>query len=433
MSHSSLLPIPVRVFFWSPKRAPPTTFSKTTNDRAIRQLLFDGLFPIAERNAWAALDHRARGSRQENPAAHYCFDVTARPAATMTATAAAAASAAARVGATAAAAAASSRFTLPTVPPALALLPSTSVWLEFTPLADLTVPPAINLGQGFPDWAPPAFLTRAVPGADAAASMHQYARSAGHIPLVNAIARQYAPRLKPASNTAVAAAAAALSSASSAAMAHQGSSSSSFASSSSSSSSSINPKTEVLVTAGASHALSLAISALAGPGDKVVLIEPAFDVYTGAVLTAGASPVYVPMKCRHPGVPAKSSADFILDMHELAAAFDDKTKLIVLNSPHNPTGKVFSAAEMHDIARIVQAHPRCAIISDEVYEHMTYNESLPHIPFASLSPDMYDRTISMYVWSPLLRFSSDGTRAQRNAVGQENNHENAPMRGIFDF
>jgi aspartate/methionine/tyrosine aminotransferase len=151
----------------------------------------------------------------------------------------------------------------------------------------------------------------------------------------------------------------------------------------------------VLVTAGASHALSLAISALAGPGDNVVLIEPAFDVYSGAVLSAGASPVYVPMKCRHPGLPAKSSADFVIDMDELAAAFDDRTRAIVLNSPHNPTGKVFSASEMQEIARIVKAHPHCVVISDEVYEHMTYNDQLPHIPFASLSPDMYDRTVSV--------------------------------------
>jgi kynurenine--oxoglutarate transaminase/cysteine-S-conjugate beta-lyase/glutamine--phenylpyruvate transaminase len=158
----------------------------------------------------------------------------------------------------------------------------------------------------------------------------------------------------------------------------------------------IDAKSEVLVTVGASHALSLAIAALSGPGDEVVLIEPAFDIYTGAVLTSGASPVYVPMKCRlGRETPARTSADFIIDPDELAAAFSEKTRLLVLNSPHNPTGKVFSREELHEIARVVDSHPHCIVISDEVYEHLTFNDDLPHIPFVSISPTLYDRTVTV--------------------------------------
>jgi aspartate/methionine/tyrosine aminotransferase len=232
-----------------------------------------------------------------------------------------------------------------------------------TPLADLTG--SLNLGQGFPDWSPPSFLLDAVdappPGTPAAEPLlHQYSRSKGDPLLVRTIAEQYSPRLFPSAPHA------------------------------------IDPLANVLVTVGASHALSLGIGALCGPGDEAVLIEPAFDCYTGAVLVAGATPVYVPLRPR-PGVATRTSADFKLDVHELAAAMTPRTRLLVLNSPHNPTGKVFSRGELQAIARVLDDWPHVAVLSDEVYEHMTFNPELPHVSFASLSEDAFARTISMYV------------------------------------
>jgi kynurenine---oxoglutarate transaminase / cysteine-S-conjugate beta-lyase / glutamine---phenylpyruvate transaminase len=160
-------------------------------------------------------------------------------------------------------------FALPPPPPVVASLPATSVWLEFTPLAALTR--SVNLGQGFPDWAPPSFLTDAaeIP-ASAPPHAYQYARSAGDPALVRAIVRHYGPRLAPPTFPNEAAPPP------------------------------LNPMTNVIVTVGASHALSLAISALAGPGDEVVLVQPAFDIYTGAIRIAGATPVYTSLKLNRP-------------------------------------------------------------------------------------------------------------------------------------
>lgn len=258
-------------------------------------------------------------------------------------------------------------FRLAAPPLALSKLPETSVWLEMTPLADLTR--SLNLGQGFPDWSPPSFLLDAVDSPpqgipSVQPMLHQYSRSKGDPQLVSVIADQYSPRLFPNRDPAA------------------------------SKSHAINPLSEVLVTVGASHALSLGIGALCGPGDEAVLIEPAFDCYSGAVLVAGATPVYVPLRPR-PDRPTRISSDFKLDMRELAGAMSPRTRLLVLNSPHNPTGKVFSREEYQAIADILAEWPHVAVLSDEVYEHMTFNPELPHISFASLSQDCFERTVSM--------------------------------------
>jgi aspartate/methionine/tyrosine aminotransferase len=228
-------------------------------------------------------------------------------------------------------------FALPTPPPAVAALPVTSVWLEFTPLAAHTR--SINLGQGFPDWAPPSFLVdAAVVPSSAPATAHQYARSAGDLKLVSAIARHYGPRLAPPQTSPGIPAP------------------------------DLDPLSQVIVTVGASHALSLAISALAGPGDEVVLVQPAFDVYTGAVRIAGATPVYASLKLR-PAAPASShvsARDLVLDIDDLASCITPRTRLLILNSPHNPTGKVFTREELTAIAALLDKHPQVAVVSDEV-------------------------------------------------------------------
>lgn len=239
-------------------------------------------------------------------------------------------------------------FALPPPPPSVAALPTTSVWLETAPLSSLTS--SINLGQGFPDWSPPSFL---LSKPSPTALNHQYARPAGDATLTTAIAAKYSPTLSHA----------------------------------------LNSLSNILVTVGASHALALALSALAPPGAEVILLEPAFDLYTNAVLACGARPVYVPLRLRP---PAASSKDIVLDVADLAAAFSEKTRVLVLNTPHNPTGKVFSRAELLAIERVLASWPHVVVISDEVYEHMTFDPALPHVPFASLSDDAFSRTVSIY-------------------------------------
>jgi len=135
-------------------------------------------------------------------------------------------------------------------------------------------------------------------------------------------------------------------------------------------------------------------------GDEVILFEPAFDVYTGAARMAGATPVYVPMRIR-PSVSASdekllTADDLYIDMEELSAAITPRTRMLILNSPHNPTGKVFSRDELLEISDLLDTKcPDCIVLSDEVYEHLVFDDH-EHIPFASISATAKNRTISIY-------------------------------------
>lgn len=151
---------------------------------------------------------------------------------------------------------------------------------------------------------------------------------------------------------------------------------------------------EVLVTVGASQALQVACQALLSDGDEVLIIEPAFDVYNAAVLMAGASPVHVPLRMDR-GVAAGRSADLVLDLRELADCISPKTRMLILNSPHNPTGKVFTRQEFEQIAALLDERaPQCVVLSDEVYEHLVFEGE--HVPFASVSQSAFERTLSIY-------------------------------------
>ena len=132
------------------------------------------------------------------------------------------------------------------------------------------------------------------------------------------------------------------------------------------------------------------------PGDEVVLIEPAFDVYTGAVHLNGAKPVYVPLRPRKDlKGPLSHSKQLTLYPEDLSPVLTDKTRLLILNSPHNPTGKVFSREEYQMIAQLLEEKaPSCIVLSDEVYEHLVFEDE--HIPFASVSESAYERTLSVY-------------------------------------
>ena len=145
---------------------------------------------------------------------------------------------------------------------------------------------------------------------------------------------------------------------------------------------SVDPDTEVLVTAGATEAIAATVLALCSPGDEVVVLEPYYDSYAATIALGGA--VRRPVPLRWP--------DFKLDVDALAAAFSDRTRLVLLNNPHNPTGRVFSRTELEAVARLAQERD-VVVVTDEVYEHLTF-DGRRHIPLATL-PGMADRTITI--------------------------------------
>ena len=234
-----------------------------------------------------------------------------------------------------------------------------TVFAEFTALANQTG--AVNLGQGFPNFPAPDFVKAAAQAA-IAADLNQYARSAGHPRLVGALAALYSPLFGR----------------------------------------DLDPLNEIVVTVGATEGIFAAMQALVEPGDEVILLEPFYDSYPAAVQMAGGRCVYVPLRAP---VGATRAEQWALDHDELAAAFSPRTKLLILNTPLNPLGKVFSRAELQEIADLVIAH-NITVLSDEVYEWMVYPapeqparaaqpaQSVQHVRIATL-PGMWERTITL--------------------------------------
>ena len=142
-----------------------------------------------------------------------------------------------------------------------------------------------------------------------------------------------------------------------------------------------DPDTEVLVTAGATEALAGAIIGLCEVGDEVVTFEPYYDSYTANIAMAGAVPKLYTL---HP-------PEHGIDLDELAALITPKTRLVLVNTPHNPTGKVFSADELAGIAELCVAHDLIAV-TDEVYEHLVFDGT--HQPLATF-PGMRERTVTI--------------------------------------
>jgi N-succinyldiaminopimelate aminotransferase len=143
----------------------------------------------------------------------------------------------------------------------------------------------------------------------------------------------------------------------------------------------VDPDTEVLVTAGATEGIAAALIALMEPGDEAIAFEPYYDSYAACIAMAGGT--RVPVTLRPPG--------FRPDLDALRAAITPRTRLILLNSPHNPTGAVFSPAELAQIADVACEHD-LLVISDEVYEHMVFEGE--HVPIGSL-PGMRERTVTI--------------------------------------
>lgn len=141
-------------------------------------------------------------------------------------------------------------------------------------------------------------------------------------------------------------------------------------------------ESEITITSGATEALFCSINALLNPGDEAILFEPFYDSYLGDVLIAGAKPKFVTLH----------KPDFTFNISELKKSITNKTKLIILNNPNNPSGKVFTREELELIAEIAQDND-LFILSDEVYEFLTY-DNIEHIPIATI-PGMRERVITV--------------------------------------
>ncbi len=144
----------------------------------------------------------------------------------------------------------------------------------------------------------------------------------------------------------------------------------------------LDPVSDIVVTTGASEAVAAALLALVDDGDEVVMFAPWFDLYTAAVSLARGTRIEVPL----------TAGTFRPDAEALRAAITARTRVLVLNSPHNPTGSVFTRAELAAIAAVVEEHDLW-VISDEVYEHLVYTGST-HVPFSTL-PGMAQRTVTI--------------------------------------
>jgi aspartate/methionine/tyrosine aminotransferase len=142
----------------------------------------------------------------------------------------------------------------------------------------------------------------------------------------------------------------------------------------------IDPEREITVTCGATEAMAATLMAIVDPGDEVIVPEPFYENYGPDAVLCDARPVYVPLQ---PGEP--------LDLDRVARAFSPRTRAIIVNTPNNPTGRVFTRPELEGIAELCRQHDTYAV-TDEIYEHIRYTG--PHIPIATL-PEMRERTITI--------------------------------------
>ena len=142
----------------------------------------------------------------------------------------------------------------------------------------------------------------------------------------------------------------------------------------------VDPETELTVCCGATEAMASTLMAIVDPGEEVIVLEPFYENYGPDAVLCGAKPVFLPMALGQP-----------LDMDRVAAAFSRRTRAIIINTPNNPTGHVFSREELEGISELCREHDAYAV-TDEIYEHILYDGE--HIPIATL-PDMRDRAITI--------------------------------------
>ncbi len=200
----------------------------------------------------------------------------------------------------------------------------------------------VNLAQGLPDFDPPGELLDALPGILSQTRHHQYSFTWGSPEFRQAVAEKCA-RFN---------------------------------------SMTVDPQTEVVITCGVSEAIADAVIGLTEPGDEVVMLEPWYENYLPACVLAGVRPRFVPLR----------ESDYALDVLRLEKAVTNKTRLMILNTPGNPSGRVLSSEELSEIARLCQRFGVVAVV-DEIYEHIWY-EGHRHVSLASL-PGMEDRTVTV--------------------------------------
>lgn len=155
----------------------------------------------------------------------------------------------------------------------------------------------------------------------------------------------------------------------------------------------VDMATEILVTAGATQAIFTTIQALVHPGQEVVILDPSYDCYAPAVTLAGANPVHVHMK-----------PDFTPDWDNISAAVSDRTAMIIVNNPHNPSGKILQAADMAALESLLERHPQLILLSDEVYEYITFEQkhisanTLPALTERSVVVSSFGKTFHITGW-----------------------------------
>ena len=217
------------------------------------------------------------------------------------------------------------------------------------------------MAQGFPDWETPMFVKQALDHASKA-NENQYTRCAGHLALVDAISQEYSPKF----------------------------------------SRQINALTEVSVANGATGIIANAYCSFIEPGDEVIVFEPGFEFHWVDALLFGAKINFMPLT-----PPQNDSTQWKIDFEKLEALFNEKTRMIVLNNPQNPTGKVLQQWEIETLIKILQKFSRVIVLSDEVsffivsllnhiqvYEYMYYGDN-KNIRIGTY-PGMWDRTLSVY-------------------------------------
>jgi methionine aminotransferase len=218
---------------------------------------------------------------------------------------------------------------------------STSIFAEMSALARETG--ALNLSQGFPDFPVSADLVKLL-GKYASEGVNQYAPMAGLPQLREAIASKFRHTygIK------------------------------------------VSAETEITITAGATEALFCAISAMVSQDDEVIILEPAYDSYGPAVELQNGKPVYVSL----------NPIDFTPDWPKIEKAFSRNTRLLILNTPHNPTGSVWSRADMQKLEELLEHYPDCWVLSDEVYEHIIFDELEHHSVLRF--PNLRERAAAVY-------------------------------------
>lgn len=214
------------------------------------------------------------------------------------------------------------------------------------------IQPIVNMGQGFFGYNPPQFVLDAAKSVLDRVDCNQYSPTKGRPRLKKAIADAYSPFWGR----------------------------------------KLDPEKEVTITTGANEGMLSAFCGFLEQGDEVIVFEPFFDQYISNIEMPGGKVVYVPM---HPpkrgATETTSAAEWVIDMKELEAAINEKTRMIVLNSPHNPIGKVFSREELQAVGDLCVKH-NIIILSDEVYDRLYY---VPFTRIATLSPEIEKLTITV--------------------------------------